>query len=128
MMAAVIERDARTLRRALASGGDEVSVSLSRETAEFMASVADACAAGHEIVFSRVPAEVSPAEAARMLGVSRPHVRKLMGRGELPFRMVGSHHRIPVADVRRWQDAERGRRHQAMSELLEVGNHLGLLE
>jgi excisionase family DNA binding protein len=114
-VALVIERDAKALRRALASGDDEVSVSLSRETAEFMARVADARAAGHEIVFSRVPAEVSPAEAAQMLGVSRPPVRTLTARGELPFRMVGSPHRIPVADVRRWQDAER-RRRQAMNE------------
>ena len=105
-----------------------MSVSLSRQTAEFLARVVDAQANGHEIVFSRVPEEVSPADAARMLGVSRPHVRALTERGDLPYRMVGSHHRIPVADLRRYQDSERTRRRHALTDFLALENELGLTE
>ncbi|MDR1213569.1 MAG: helix-turn-helix domain-containing protein [Propionibacteriaceae bacterium] len=127
-MAPVSQRDAQALHQALATGGDDISVSLSRETVAFLSQIVDAQASGHEIVFSRVPEEVSPAEAAQMLGMSRPHVRKLMNQGVLPFRMVGSHHRIPVADFKRFQEVERNRRHQALADLLELENELGLNE
>ena len=127
-MTPALVRDAQELRRALLTDADQVSVSLSRQTAEFLARVVDAQAHGHEIVFSRVPDEVSPANAARMLGVSRPHVRVLMERGDLPYRMVGSHHRIAVSELRRYQDAERGRRHDALVDFLHLENELGLTE
>jgi len=127
-MTPILARDAQEFRRALSTDADQVSVSLSRQTAEFLARVVDAQAHGHEIVFSRVPDEVSPADAARILGMSRPHVRMLMERGDLPYRMVGSHHRIPVADLRRYQDAERVRRRDALADFLTLENELGLTE
>ena len=110
-------RDAQTLRRALESGGDEVSVTLSRYTVELMTQVVEAEAYGDE---------VSPAQAAHLLGVSRPHVRTLMDRGDIPFRMVGTHHRIPLADLRQYQDAERRRRRTALTRFSELENELGL--
>jgi len=105
------------LRRALESSGDELSVTLTRTTIELMTQVVEAEAYGDE---------VSPAEAARVLGVSRPHVRKLMDRGDLPFRMVGTHHRIPVAELRQYQTAERRRRRAALARFSELENELGL--
>ena len=44
-------------------------------------------------------AEVTPEDAARILGISRPLVRRLMDVGALPFRRVGAHRRIRLADV-----------------------------
>ena len=127
-MSPVLQQDAEALHRALATADDDVSVSLSRETAEFLARVVDAQVSGHEIVFSRVPEEVSPADAARILAVSRPHVYKLMDQGDLPFRTIGTHRRIPVADLRQFQESERTRRHQALEDLLDLENDLGLDE
>ncbi|MDR1798292.1 MAG: helix-turn-helix domain-containing protein [Bifidobacteriaceae bacterium] len=127
-MSPVLQRDAEALHQALELDGDELSVSLSRQTVEFIAQVVDAQAHGQEVVFSRVPREVSPEDAARMLGVSRPYVRKLMDQGDLPFRMVGSHHRIAVADVTAWYTRERTRRHEAMIRFSELENELGLFE
>lgn len=44
-------------------------------------------------------AEVSPEEAAAILGVSRPLVRRRMDGGVLPYRRVGAHRRLRLADV-----------------------------
>ena len=74
------------------------------------------------------PIEVSPEDAAKMLGMSRPFVRKLMDKGDLPFRMVGSHHRIAVSDLETYWAAERVRRHQSMMEFSALENELGLFE
>jgi excisionase family DNA binding protein len=77
---------------------------------------------------SRVLEEVTPTRAAELLGVSRPHVRRLMDRGELPFRMVGSHHRLPLDAVEAFRERERARRADALADLSELQNELGLTE
>lgn len=44
-------------------------------------------------------AELSPEEAAAILGISRPLVRRRMDGGVLPYRRVGAHRRLRLADV-----------------------------
>lgn len=84
-----LDRDAEALHRALAVAGDEVRVSLSRETAELVARVVDARVRGQQVLLTRGNAEVTPNEAAVLLGMSRPQVRKLLDQGLLEFRKVG---------------------------------------
>lgn len=58
-------------------------------------------AAGGEVVLLRGEAQLSPAEAGELLGVSRQFVDRLIDVGTLPARRLpGSRHRRPlVADV-----------------------------
>lgn len=44
-------------------------------------------------------AEISPEDAATILGISRPLVRRRMDVGDLPFRHVGARRRLRLADV-----------------------------
>lgn len=44
-------------------------------------------------------AEVSPEDAAAILGISRPLVRRRMDAGMVPFRRVGAHRRLKLSDV-----------------------------
>ena len=127
-MTALLGRDAEALHRALEGSGGDVQVSLSRETAELLSRLVDARARGEEIVVTPGNAEVTPTEAAVLLGMSRPQVRKLMDRGLIEFRMVGSHHRIRVSSIRAFLEAERPRREQALAELAALQNELGLTE
>jgi len=127
-MSPTLVRDAEALNRALEGDGDEVNVSLSRETAEMLARIVDAQAKGQELIVTHGLQEVSPAEAGLMLGMSRPQVRKLMDDGALPFRMVGAHHRIAVDDIQTWHAAERTRRHESLQKFFELENELGLFE
>jgi excisionase family DNA binding protein len=127
-MSDVLVRDAEALHRALAKPGGEVRVALSRETAELVSQLVDARARGEEIVITAGTAEVTPTEAAVLLGMSRPQVRKLMDRGLLEFRKVGTHHRIRVSSIRAFLDAERPRRREALAELAALQNELGLTE
>jgi len=127
-VSATLTEDAEALHQALEAGGDQVNVSLSRETAEMLSRVVDAQAKGHEVVLTHGLREVSPAEAALMLGMSRPQVRKVMDRGELPFRMVGAHHRIAVEDVQTFLAAERKRRKAALARFFALENELGITD
>jgi len=121
-------RDAAALHRALATSGDEVEVALSRETAELVSRLIDARARGEEIVVTSRTAEVTPTEAAVLLGMSRPQVRKLMDRGLLEYRKVGTHHRVRVSSIRAFLETERPRRREALADLAAVQNDLGLTE
>jgi len=127
-MSELLMRDAEALRRALARSGAEVRVALSRETAELMARLVDAQARGDEILTTPGKAEVTPTEAAVLLGMSRPQVRKLMDRGLLEFRRVGTHHRITMSSIKMFLDNERSRRREALADLAALQNELGLTE
>lgn len=127
-MSDLLVRDAEALHRALAKSGSEVMVAISRETAELVSRLIDARARGEEILVSPGNAEVTPTEAAVLLGMSRPQIRKLMDRGLLEFRKVGTHHRIRVASIRRFLESERPRRREALAELAALQNELGLTE
>lgn len=127
-MTEMLARDVEAVHRALDAGGDDVQVSLSRETAELLARVVDARARGQQVLVTRGHAEVTPSEAAELLGMSRPQVRKLMDRGVLDFRKVGAHHRIRVSSIRAFLDAERPRRRAALEDLADLQDELGLTE
>lgn len=126
VMSDLLVRDAAALHRALERSGDEVKVALSRETAELVSRLVDARARGEEILVSRGHAEVTPTEAAVLLGMSRPQVRKLMDQGLLEFRKVGTHHRVRVSSIRAFLESERPRRRDALADLAAVQNELGL--
>jgi len=124
----LLVRDAEALHRALAGSDPEVKVALSRQTAELMSQLIDARTRGEEIVVTPGNAEVTPTEAAVLLGMSRPQVRKLMDRSLLQFRKVGTHHRIRVSSIRAFLEAERPRRREALADLAALQNELGLTE
>ncbi len=73
----------------------------SRELSQFLSAAVSELAAGGEVVLLRGEAEVSPAEAGELLGLSRQFVARLIEVGTLPARRLpGSRHRrLRVADV-----------------------------
>lgn len=76
---------------------------------------------GNAVVILRPTQEVTPAEAARVLGVTRQFVDRLCADGVLPFRRLpGSRHRrILVADVLAVA-AERDRRREGAAMIRSV--------
>lgn len=126
-MSDLLARDAAALHHALEQDGDEVRVSVSRSTAEILAQLMEARAQGRVMIAPNVD-EVTPAQAAAMLGMSRPQIRRLIDQGTLEFRKVGTHHRIPVVSIEAFRAAERSRRASALAELADLQNELGLTE
>jgi 3,4-dihydroxy 2-butanone 4-phosphate synthase / GTP cyclohydrolase II len=64
-------------------------------------------ARGKSVAITSVEAELTTQEAAEVLGVSRPHLVKLLEAGALPFRMVGKHRRVRRDDVTAYRNGER---------------------
>jgi excisionase family DNA binding protein len=88
----------------------------------------DARAGGKEVIATLGGDEMSPNEAADILGMSRPQVRKLMDDGAIQYRMVGTHHRISVDALRLYLEGERKRRRAVHKKYVALQNDLGLYE
>ncbi len=68
-------------------------------------------------------AEISTQQAAEILGVSRPHLVKLLEEGAIPFRKVGRHRRMRLNDVLVYQKKTRK---EALDKLQEFTQEMGL--
>ena len=82
---------------------------------------------GHVVALVSAAPEVTTTQAASLLGVSRPHVTKLVDSGRLPARMAGSHRRIRLADLIRYK-AERNRRRALIEEVVGMSQEMNLYE
>jgi excisionase family DNA binding protein len=81
---------------------------------------------GHPGRRGRREDEISPQEAASILGVSRPFASKLFDEGEIPCRRVGTHRRALRRDVVAYREREKEARKRVLDELAAEGQRLNL--
>jgi excisionase family DNA binding protein len=118
--ATFLDRAAMTHRAGLfmaKPGGGSVELDLPPEVLSALRALLDRLA-DDEVLLLNMETELSPEEAAKILGVSRPMVYHRMDSGRLPFRPVGAHRRVLLKNVLALRDFEAGRR-QVAKELSE---------
>ena len=89
------EVEVRVRRR---SGKDQV-VRLPAQAATLLESALGHLLQGERVAVLAEDQELSPNDAAEILGISRPLVVHRMDIGDLPFRYVGKHRRTKLKDV-----------------------------
>lgn len=114
----LIEQAAQALRLILVEAGDlvEVTFTLPRKQAEKVLALLEAESATGAVVVP-VKEQFTTTEAAKLLGISRPTLMKLIEAGEIDSVKVASHHRIPAPAIRKFEHARlesRGRAAEAM--------------
>jgi excisionase family DNA binding protein len=109
-------------------GGDEEKLQLPSAALEMLVTIIEELAEGHAVTVAPLEREVSTQVAADILNVSRPFLIKQLEGGQLPFRKVGSHRRIRLADVLRYRARLEAEAERAYSELVELSQELGLYE
>ncbi len=79
--------------------GVDNRVELPAAASEAIQTLLNHLVSGQRIAILAEDQEISPNDAAEILGISRPLVVHRMDAGELPFRYVGKHRRAKLKDV-----------------------------
>lgn len=106
---------AETFHITVAEAG-KVTMEVPREALAILMETMALITSGRAVKVVAMSAELSTIQAAKTLGVSRPHLVKLLDKGLIEFRMVGTHRRVDVAsleDYRRREQNEQARRRRA---------------
>jgi excisionase family DNA binding protein len=102
---------AETFHVTVAEAG-EVTMAVPREALTAFMETMALIASGRAVEVIAKSVEVSTTQAARTLGVSRPHLVKLLDKGAIEFRMVGTHRRVDVASLEGYQRHEQNEQTQ----------------
>ncbi|MFG2879560.1 helix-turn-helix domain-containing protein [Streptomyces sp. NPDC048337] len=100
---------------------------LHKELVRILAASADELATGHTVTVLASESQLTPAETAELLGLSRPFVARLLDSGDIPSsHLPGSSHRIVrLADVLAFQE-RRARRREGRERFAEAAEDAGL--
>lgn len=106
-------------------GGEQIE--LPGALSELLAFVAEAMQREQAVLLTPEDSALTTQTAARLLGMSRPYLLRLLNSGQVPYHRVGTHRRILLRDLRAYQarrDEERRRRLNALSTAVdEAGLH-----
>ena len=106
--------------------GDAPLVEVPLEARALLLRILGHMANGDAVTVVPVQAEVTAQQAAEILGVSRPFLIRLVEEGKVACRLVGTHRRIPLADLLLFKDANRAERRAIAAELTAEAQELGL--
>jgi len=107
----------------VASGGERVN--LAPDLMLSVLRVVEAVASPHRGLAEQ-EVELTPQEAAQILRMSRPSVMRLIERGLLHARMVGSHHRLSRTEVVAYFQQQATTRRDALANLAHLTEEDGL--
>lgn len=85
-------------------------------------------ARGNAVRVLPVKAELFTQQAADLLNVSRPHLVKLLERGEIPYHRAGSHRRVVLEDLLVYKKRRDQERLEDLDEITRISDELGLYE
>lgn len=106
-------------------GSDEV-IAIPLKALKLLNSIISNMAQGKSIALMPTDAEITTQQAAEILNVSRPHVIKLLEKGEIPYRKVGSHRRILLQDILDYESKFRSNRRKKLDDLAKEAQKLNL--
>ncbi|MBM4481119.1 helix-turn-helix domain-containing protein (plasmid) [Prescottella equi] len=104
------------------------TVEMPAELSSLVRQVLDIVSRGGTVTVGSVPNEVTTTTAAKMLGISRPTLMKLVKDNQLAAHKVGSHTRLFSKDVFAYKDLQRANQRKAFDDLRALEDKLGIVD
>lgn len=117
-----------SLRIQLKDGAGNEELVLPPAAARLLLGILTEMGRGNAVSVAPIQAELTTNQAADLLNVSRPYLTKLLDDGAIPFRKVGTHHRVMLQDVLAYKQEMFAKRHAALDELTALDQELGLYD
>jgi excisionase family DNA binding protein len=121
-----LQEDERVVLELVARGEDEERIPIPAALLELLTAALDEIAAGRGVAVAALEEELTTQEAADLLNVSRPFLIRLLEEGRIPFRKVGTHRRLRLADVLDYKCARDAQAERAYEELVAQAQELHL--
>ena len=122
----LLERRRTRPARAELVGPDGTRREIPDSVYEVLVQVVHQMAQGHAVSIVPVHAQLTTQQAAELLGVSRPHLVKLLEEGHIPFSRPGKHRRVRLDDLMAYKQHQADERRFALDELAAEAARLGL--
>ena len=100
---------------------DGKAVRLAPAIADLVIDLLGGVASGKTVSLVSAGTMLTTRQAADILGVSRPHLSKLLKSGKIPFISVGTHRRVMHTDLMAYIDRRDAARHAALDDLARLG-------
>jgi excisionase family DNA binding protein len=114
--------------RARLVGRDGKAQSLPGSLHDFLAHLVADLYQGQSVAIVQNDSQLTTVEAARMLGVSRQFLVKVLERNEIPHHMVGTHRRVYVRDLLTYKATRDAKRHRILDDLTHAEAKDGLYD
>ncbi len=100
--------------------GSDTVVELPALAVGLLAELLSEMASGNALLLRSIPAELTPLQAAELLGVSRPFIDKELAEGRLAFQPVGNHRKILTSDLLAYKRVNDAARRAAIDALAQI--------
>ncbi len=110
----------------ISKGGRQEEVTIPAVAFRLLVNILTQMAQGNAVTLIPVHAEITTQEAADLLDVSRPFLVKLLEKGEIPYRKVGTHRRLFYRDLAEYKRRIDEQRRETLRELTAQAQELGM--
>lgn len=108
------------------SGKTQQEIVIPKSVIRLISDTLGQMAQGKGVALLSTSQEITTQVAASILNVSRPYVIKLLKQGKIPYRMVGTRHRVLASDVIHYKEENDKARMSALEKLSNQAQKLNM--
>ena len=103
-------------------------IKIPRNALKLLAKILKATSQGKPISIVPLAAEITTQAAAELIGCSRPHLIKLLEKGEIKYTKIGKHRRIKYQDVLEYKKKVKAEQRKLLVEIMKADEESGLYD